>query len=159
MDIYRVRWLDASAIIKLLVEEDGSRQVRTYLARHGPFYTAWLCVGEVFGWLKAAYKHKEMTLDEYIARCEILLGWVYNSPKISKVYDIPNMDFRQFREVENLVKKYKIDFSDALQVYILKTDKFLLTYNPILVTADQTLAEAARNEGLDAWDCKRDTPP
>jgi predicted nucleic acid-binding protein len=157
MEIYRVRWLDASAIIKFLLEEQGSQQVRTYLAQHGPFDTAWLCLGEVFGRLKAAHEHKEMTREEYLAQFEILLGWV--SAKITKVYDIPRMDFLQCREVEKLVRKYPIDFSDAVQVHILKTDDFLSTHNPILITADRQLAKAARNEGLDAWDCKRDPSP
>ena len=67
MEIYRVRWLDASAIIKFLVEEDGSKQVRTYLAEHGPFDTAWLCLGEVFGRLKAKNEHEETTWEEYLA--------------------------------------------------------------------------------------------
>ena len=69
------------------------------------------------------------------------------------------MDFLQWSKVEKLVRKYQIDFSDVLQVYILKTDKFLSTYNPILITADSKLAEAAKNEGLDAWDCKKDPAP
>lgn len=158
MEIHRVRWLDASAIIKFLVDEDGSQQVRTYLREHGPFDTTWLCLGEVLGCLKGRCKRRQMTQEEYLALCEILLGWVYDSPAIT-VHDMPSMGFREFRDLQNLVKKYNIDFSDALQVYILKTHDFLSTQKPMLITADHRLAKAAHEDLIDVWDCTKGPPP
>ena len=76
-----------------------------------------------------------------------------------------------FDEVEKLTRKYNegkpkdktIDISDGFQIVSVKRNYFSrfpdTDSKPILITGDQSLAKAARGEGLRVWYCIDEQPP
>ena len=161
MGTIRTHFLDASAIVKLLINEIGSDKIRKYFTQHSCFYTTSLCFAEALGVLKAKHFHqKEITEEEYLAASDLLMAYI-----AGESIGIVEIEIKQrcvFREVENLVQKYSIDISDAFQIYTLKKG-FLSSLegdaSPILITGDCNLAKSADKEGLKVWDCVKDTPP
>lgn len=53
---FKANYLDASAIIKILVDEDGSSEIQKYFRTGGSnFYMTSLCFSEALGVLKVKY--------------------------------------------------------------------------------------------------------
>jgi predicted nucleic acid-binding protein len=71
--------------------------------------------------------------------------------------ELPNLDFidpKTFPQVEALARKYSVDLSDAFQILSVQKDFASVLSGEsqtILVTADKSLAAAARSEGLKVW--------
>jgi predicted nucleic acid-binding protein len=70
----RTAYLDASAIVKLLVHEDGSDVVRDYFSRYSGFATTQLCFAETLGALKLKFKHQLLSTEDYLAACAELMA-------------------------------------------------------------------------------------
>lgn len=148
----RPYYLDASAVVKLLISEDGSDTVRNYFHKHTNFYTTSLCLVEALVVLKAKYVRKEILKREYFGACDELMALVSEEKIVVKEVEIANRE--TYRQVENLAQKYGIDICDAFQVVSLKQG-FHSTLTgkskPILITCDSGLAGAARKEALEVW--------
>ena len=158
--IIRTHYLDTSAIVKLVVSEDGSESLRSYRSQHSIFYTTSLCLAETLGVLKGKYLKNLVSQEQYLTACDILLGQV--RAELLGVDEIKIADQKVYSEVDKLAKKYSIDISDAFQIVTLKEGFFSRMEGdsePILITADETLAMAARREGLRVWDCLREAAP
>ena len=157
----RANYLDASAIIKVLVEEPDSSLVVEYFKGPHLFYMTSLCFAEALGVLKAKYfHHNQITEKGYLNRSYRLTGWVRD--RRVKLDEVPLTEPKVFEEVEAIVKKYHIDTSDALQIVTIKNGNFSNfsgESQSLLITADGDLAKAARNEGLIVWDCVREPSP
>jgi predicted nucleic acid-binding protein len=156
----RTHYLDASAIVKLLIEEDGSLAVRTYLDPHATRIVTSLCFAETLGVLKAKERHGHISQEQYLSACEELMAEIRS--QTLTIEDIGFTERRVFDEVEMLCKKHNLDLSDACQLWTLRKgllSQFEGESRPILVTADKKLAAAARNEGLRVWDCMHETAP
>lgn len=156
----RTHYIDTSAIIKLLVREPASDAIRSYCGRHAVFATTGICFAETLGVLKAKYLRKELTQSEYLAACDELM--VYVRDETLQIEDIGVAAQETFQEVERLAQAHDLDISDAYQLVTIKTgffSQFKGGSEPLLVTADETLAKAARKEGLRAWDCVHETAP
>ena len=164
MKAVRTHYLDASAIVKLLVYETGCEGVRNYFNEQSTFYTTSLCFAETLGILKSKRFHRKppdnITEDQYIDACNDLMAHI--SCESIGIDDIQISDREVFTEIENIVQKYSLDISDAFQIYTLKEGYFSRLSgesSPILITADERLAEVARNEGLRAWNCVKEPIP
>jgi len=157
----RINYLDASAIIKVLVAEPDSPPMAKYFKGSHSFYMTSLCFGEALGVLKAKYFHRRnITEKGYLNRSSLLTGYVRN--RRIKLDDVPLTDPKIFEEVEEIVKKYQIDVSDALQIVTIKKGKFsnfVAESQSLLITADNELAKAAHNEGLKVWNCIHEPSP
>ena len=162
--------MDASAIVKLVLNELGSSELRQYFSRESNFTVTSLCFAEALGVLKVKrFNQKSMTDEEYFSGCDELM--VYVADGNIEIEDIEVKDRSVFDEVEKLVRKYNegkpkdktIDISDAFQIVSVKRNYFSRFPNtdskPILVTGDQPLAKAARDEGLRVWYCIDEQPP
>ncbi len=160
MAVIRTHYIDASAIVKLLVDEDGSTTVRTYHSSHAVFWTTALCFSETLGVLKTKFVKKLLSSEQYFAACEELMGHLRG-----RTLNLEDMDISErhvFDEVESLGTKHSLDVSDAYQLVTLKhggLSRMEGGSRPILVTADRSLAVAARAEGLRAWDCLNEAVP
>ncbi len=161
---FRANYLDASAIIKVVVAEPDSLPVTEYFKGPHAFYMTSLCLAEALGVLKAKYfSHQHIThITEkgYLNRSYLLTQYVKNGR--IKLDEVPITDPQVFEEVETIVKKYQIDISDALQIVTIRKGKFSNTVGEsqsLLITADGELAKAARNERLNVWDCVREPSP
>jgi predicted nucleic acid-binding protein len=166
----RVHYLDASAIVKLFVDEVGSDELRMYFNKESHFSTTSICFAEALGVLKSMrfYRKEPITDEQYFCACEDLLG--YASDNTIKIEDVEIKDINVFVKVENLVRKHNggkpkdktIDISDAFQIISVKRNYFSQFDNdskPILITGDRSLAEAARSEGLRVWNCVDEPTP
>jgi predicted nucleic acid-binding protein len=166
----RVHYLDASAIVKLFVDEVGSDALRMYFNNESHFFTTSICFAEALGVLKSMrfYRKMPITDEQYFCACEELLA--YASDNTIKIEDVEIKDSMVFVKVENLVRKHNkdkpkdvtIDISDAFQIAAVQQNYFSRFDNdskPILITGDSSLAEAARSEGLRVWNCVAETPP
>lgn len=160
----KVCYLDASALIKLFVDENGSNVLRDYFNKHANFCTTSVCFIEALGVLKGKYfnKTKDEKYTEYFNKCRdlVIRGWggriEIEEVRITKhdSFDerVKQLDF--FKEAERLVEKYKIDFVDALQLVTILRGKysfFSKGSKSILITADKDLAKAAIKENVRVW--------
>ncbi len=161
----RIHYLDASAIIKLLIKEDGSDVLVQYFNSENSFHTTSLCFAETLGILKAKYSNKKKKIKEknkenYLTASDELIGYINE-----QLINIDNIDITQediFIEVESLVQKHALDISDAFQIVTIKHcyfSQFDCDTKPILITADSYLAEVAKKEELRVWNCMNEPSP
>jgi predicted nucleic acid-binding protein len=162
MTTIRTHYLDASAIVKLLVNEEGSERLHSYCEEHTNFRTTALCVGEAVGVLKVKhFRRKEIDQGNYFAASEILAGWTTTLGGL-EIEEVNISDRSVFYDVEELCKKYSLDLSDGLQIYTLKKGFLSVLPGdsaPILITADDALADAVEREGGRVWHVLRDLEP
>jgi predicted nucleic acid-binding protein len=164
MGAVRTHYLDTSAMIKLLVDEDDSKIIRDYFNKETTFYTTTLCFAETLGKLKEMCFHRKppnkISKVKYLEACNDLMANItYAGIGIDEIA-INNREV--FKTVENIVQKYSLDVADAFQIYTLKKGYFSRLKgesSPLLITADGKLAEAARKEGLNAWNCAKEPAP
>ena len=170
MKFIRIHYLDASAIVKLVLNEQGSAELRQYFGKESNFTATSLCFAEALGVLKVKrFNQKSMTDEEYFSGCDELMAYVaYGNIKIE---DIEIKDRSVFDEVEKLTRKHNqgksksktIDISDVFQIVSVKHNYFSQFPNtdskPIFITGDKPLANAARSEGLRVWYCIDEQPP
>src|SRR5438874_4492592 len=70
-------FLDASAAVKLVVNEVGSDRLRSTFDSAGSFFITNFCLFEALGVLKRKWiKEKKITRDEYLERCFLLFNYV-----------------------------------------------------------------------------------
>ncbi len=160
MDSQRVYYLDASVLFKLAVKESGSEVVEKYMTAEPTsiFYATSLCFAEALGILRSTYFHKGIDQETYSKAGDILRGYVGDRIALA---DMDISDSEVFWEVEKTAKRCGLDIADAYEIVTVKKDYFVRfpEIQPILVTADSRLAEAARKEGLKVWDCLKEKMP
>ncbi len=161
MATIRTHYLDASAIVKLFVNEENSDILREYYYSHSVYSTTSLCFVEAIGVLKAKWLYrKEITHDEYLdAMNDLMASFSHESIMID---EIKIKDRAVFKEVERLSELYALDISDAFQIYTLKKGFYSVLSGdskPILITGDKELADATRKEGLRVWNCMKEAAP
>lgn len=152
-DSARANCLDASALVKLHVEEIGSDIVRKYVNSEPTRYTTPFCYFEALNVLKVKWLYrKEISREEYHKAAFSLTAWFSYISK--QVRDLDFTDPLIFRDVQTLSERYSIDLSDAFQILSVKKCYFSPLSGEsrtILVTADEVLAKTARAEGIRAW--------
>jgi predicted nucleic acid-binding protein len=166
----KVRYLDASALIKLVVDENDSANIRKFFLSNVNFCTTSLCMAEALGRIKGIWKkgkddRAKLTIEEYLASTRNLLGYTHTiSIPHGKIEIDENIlsDASTHLKVEQIARHNKLDLSDALQLYSIKHGKYS-HMGPesasILITADTPLATAARTIGIRAWNCSIESVP
>ena len=157
----RANCFDASALVKNYVEEDGSNIIREYWNSEPTRYTTLFCYFEALSVLKVKWKYKkEITEDEYHKASFSLTAWFrYVSQRI---HDLDFTSLSVFDKAQDIAKKYSLDLSDVFQILSVKEGYFpplARDSRTILVTADEGLAKAARNEGIKVWYCMKEPTP
>lgn len=155
----RPYYLDASVLVKLVVDELESAAARTYVFspdRSWRICTSF-CFIEAFGALKLKNKRRGLSDNGYVVGCRKLLRLVQEE-KV-KMIEVTMSSSSTLAECERLVSAYTIDFLDAFQLVSVKSSwpQLATPSQPILVTADGDLAKAAEREGIEYWLC-RNTP-
>ena len=154
-DIGTTFWLDASALLKLVLAEPGSPELRSVFERAGCVYTTSFCFGEAFGVLKARrFRNKRISQQAYIRATSYLRSCI--SKNYIKFDEAPLLESAVFYEAAGLSDRHGIDLFDTLQIVTIKQSRIA---GATLITADQDLAKAARGEGLSVWDCEREARP
>lgn len=148
----KARYLDASVIIKIFLEEPCSDVVREYFYAATSFCSTSLCVMESLGRIKAKWNNGHITEAQYYEYTGRLLTHVWS--KQIEVAEVNLFTLQGQLDVEKIAKKHTLDWSDALQIQsILKGAYAALSVecSTILITADAGLAKAATEEGIRTW--------
>jgi predicted nucleic acid-binding protein len=117
MQSIRTAYLDASAIVKLLVNEDGSAVVRDYFYKNSVFAATSLCFAETLGALKVKFNHQLLSPEQYFAACAELVAHLRN--QTLEIEDINISESSIFDEVERIATKHALVVSSAYQFLTL----------------------------------------
>ena len=148
----RADFFDASALVKLYVEEDSSEKVRTHFHNSPTKCTTPFCFYEALSVLKGKWGRKELTRDKYLDVASRLTAWY--SASSCQITDLNFTDPDIFKSARSIVEEHNIDLSDAFQILSVKQGYFSRHINDsqtLLVTADKKLAKAARSLELRVW--------
>jgi len=160
-DALRPHFLDASALVKLVVHEPGSDAFRNYFRTNSWFVSSPLCISEALGVLKRHWQQGSLTDERYYA-CAWELLFSYRAGGRIQLAPEHLGQPEAFASARRLSGTYEIDLSDALQLHLLLYG-VLASYcggsQAVLISADRNLAQAARAEGLLAWDILREEMP
>jgi predicted nucleic acid-binding protein len=162
-NLHRTVWvkscyLDASALVRLVLDEPQSEAVRAYVRDRTNLYTNSFCFAEAFGVLKRKWQRKALTIDEYYAAVRKLTRDVRNRIRFD---DMELLDAAVQDEMERLGKKHGLDMADALQLVTILHGQFKHmgpNSASVLITADNGLAEAAQAEHVKLWNCNEPVP-
>lgn len=158
----RANFFDASALVKVFAREPDSASVRGYWNSRSPTkYTSPFCLYEALTVLKVLWMYrKTLTEAQYHQAAEKLILWFSASARYNKDLDLH--DPAVLRSARELAQRYSLDLSDAFQILCVREGRFSRLVDrsqTVLVTADEALAKAARNEGVKAWYCLEDPEP
>jgi predicted nucleic acid-binding protein len=169
----RIKYFDASALVKLYINEKGSQELRDFFKPVANCYTTWLCLAEALAALKSKWSGSQsknfdtrIEIDQYI---EAVVSLIINWRNRIESDDINSIDPTVPLRVKEIAEKYKLDYSDALQLWTVKNGKhsrFLVESEPnvyesalVLITADKEIASAADSEGIKVWNCTTGPAP
>jgi predicted nucleic acid-binding protein len=157
---FKASYLDASAVVKLVLAEAGSDHINAYFSDRGGFFITSFCLVEALGVLKRKMLKNEISSDQYFAKCFLLLSYL----RMKRInIDAPEMSSHEtFRRAEDFARRHGLDLSDAVQLVGLKYGRFchfVQESKPVLITADRALATAAETEGLRVWNCEETVEP
>lgn len=157
----RADFFDASALAKIYSDEPCSDVAREYFRSRATKYTTPFCFYEAMNVLKGKWKHKgQLTIDQYLDAAFRLTAWYGTSS--SKVKDLSFTEPATFAKAKEIAERNRLDLSDAFQIISVKTGYFSVLVNEsstVLVTADKELADAARAEGVRAWNLMLEPAP
>ncbi len=157
-------YLDACIVVKLVTNEPDSNIIKEYVLKRwaAHFHVTEFAFYETLTVLKRKWTNKEisesqyttavLTLDAYIGEKQIQIDGQFK----------PHQEPRIILDLRELVRKYEIDYSDALQVYTVMHGFWKCSvpeWEPVFVTADAKLEKAARLEGLRTWHFPHGAPP
>ena len=159
----KVYYLDASALVKLFIDENGSETLRKHVKKSVNFCATSFCLGEALGVMKRDYfnKPKANNYKKYLQKCRgLMVGGLGGKIEVEEMCITKGYHFvKWIEEAEAFVGKYKIDFVDALQLVTLLRGQyahFAGGSKSILITADEGLAKAATGENVRVWDILKD---
>ncbi len=156
----KVRYLDASALVKLVIDEGDHENVRQFFNSNVSFAATSLCLAEALGVIKGKWIHGHISDQHYFVATRQLVIDAWS--KRIEVNEIDLVSPQGINAVEALAKKHALDLSDALQLETILRGKYShLGPNSasVLITADAKLARAADAEGIHVWNCIKSSPP
>lgn len=156
----KMRYLDASALVKILVNESDRQPVHDFFNSNINFCATTLCFAEALGVLKGKWEHKQLSDDEYfsVTRDLVIDAW---GNRI-ELDDVGLVNPTVHREVEMVAQKHGLDLSDALQLVTILRGRYSVLARDsasILITADRKLATAATEENVRVWNCVQGAAP
>jgi predicted nucleic acid-binding protein len=152
----RPYFLDASVITKLVIQEKGSKEIQALCRTPSVIRTSWLSLAETYGVIKRRWRREKWQKNVYFRK---LFALQYNVQRRIKLDGAVNLDDKDFRVVENILNQYKIDFSDALHIVMLKSGFYAALAGeskPVLVASDKRLLQVAKSEGIVVWNPERE---
>lgn len=156
----RTHLLDTSAMVKLVRNEVGSSELKTYISENSAFWTTSLCFGEALGILKVEHFYrKNISEKKYLAGLDVLVS--YLKQKIS-IQEVNYNDLNIYSQIEETIKKHSLDFVDSMQLVTL-TEGFPSVFDgeskTIFITGDKKLAKAAKSRGIRVWNIEKEPFP
>lgn len=160
----KVKFLDTSALMKLFLDEEGSGRLRDYYNNHVNFCCAEMIFYEAMNVLKSRLfkNNKKSQYFESIEKLKIM-GWgltIEGKLEIETIHIFTDHDV--FKEVYGMAMKYDIDLADAIQIYAILKGKYSFLgpeSKTVLITADKKLEEAALDNKIRVWNCRKYDKP
>ena len=154
-----INFLDASALVKLVLNEDRSDKLHSYLKSAPRWYTTPFCFYESLNVLKRKLRTHGISDDQYYRFSFSIMANFRNTPADIYLRDIDLTDPIIFSYTQEICKKHKLDLSDAFQIIsIVKGCPFAGDSATLLITNDRKLARAARDENVRVWYLGDDPP-
>ncbi len=156
----RMNCFDASALVKLYVDEPRSDILRKYFYSESSKYTTPFCFFETLSILKGRKNREQLSEDGYFRATFELVAWFGSFSE--KLPDVKLTSSNGLKHTQEIANRYSLDLSDAFQILSVKDGYFSAMCDgskTILVTADEKLAAAARSENLRVWDILNEPPP
>jgi predicted nucleic acid-binding protein len=157
----RASFFDASALVKVYVEEPRSEVLRTYFNAEATKFTTTFCFYETLNILKAKWKHGgKLTKEQYLEASFRLTAWhAFNlryitNPELTEPVTLC--------AAKDLAACTGLDMSDALQLITVRDGYFSSLAEgsrTVFVTADKELATQAGQLGLRVWYVMNEDPP
>jgi PIN domain nuclease of toxin-antitoxin system len=156
ISILQTYFLDASAIVKLVINEPGSARVRELLELSGGvLHTSWVLVAEAMGVLKRFWLKKTINDHQYndaIFELFSLIRAGHLDPVDLAIHDgSPRLVTYAFNFIEMRTKYPRLDAGDLLQFSAIREgylNHLAGESRPRLVTAGRGLRDAAAAEGI-----------
>ncbi len=169
----KIKYLDASALVKLYIDEIGSQELREFFDSNTNFHTTWLCLAEALACLKSKWNGRQSkniatkidTETYFEATRKLIINWRMRIETGDLELIVPSIPLK----VEEIARKYNLDYSDALQLIAIKSGKYSnLAYEStpgvyesalVLITGDKPLESAAKSEEIRVWNCTAGPAP
>lgn len=152
-------YLDASALVRLVVNEPGSNDVRQYFNGNSGACATFVSYIEALGVLKRKWQDNWQDSNYHKAVDDLQIP-VYGGKL--EIDDTSLANPAIFREVAAFSQSHNLDFADALQLFAIKKGKyspFTAGSNTRFIAADGNLVRAARSNKVLTWKCSKDGPP
>ena len=151
-------FLDACALVRLVVDEPGARAVREYLETRPICFATRFSFDEALGVLKRKWVRGEgLSQERSLAASYRLITRYFKSERIP--LDNLRLEERDvFFAAHEIVTKHAIDLLDALQILTIQDGRYRVSSDvpdAVLLTSDRKLA--AEGEGLTSWLCQNDS--
>ena len=156
----KTRYLDASALVKILIDEGDSQPVRDFFNSNTNFCATSICFAEALGVLKGKWSHNRISDNEYFAATNSLIIDAWG--RRIEIDDVGLLNPEVHGEVERVAKKYNMDLSDALQLVTILRGKYSVLVRDsasALITADSNLVSAAASKNVRVWNCIQGPAP
>jgi predicted nucleic acid-binding protein len=143
---------DASVLVALHLDEDGSAKAKEAFNGEPTKYTTAFCFYETLTLLKVHLLYRAKDRGRYLQCCHALAAWFGSFS--DRYQDIDLSDPLTFALAYRIADTHGLDLSDALQIASVRHGFFsglVGDSTTILATADLNLARAARAEGLRVW--------
>jgi predicted nucleic acid-binding protein len=165
----RSHYLDASALVKLVADDEAERPGRQplrdyYWANAANVYSTSHSVTEALSAFKHKYVRKKINREQYKKYIHDFLKLTIgaNLRVEDAEEEIPLLSPIVEQEAERMIDAYPIDFLDCFQLVVIKRGQFRHMVGgskTLLITADRELAKAARRQGLSVWNCVDEPAP
>jgi predicted nucleic acid-binding protein len=156
-------FFDASAIVKLVVNEPGATRSRQAFDEAGHVCTSWVVIGEGLGVLKRKWLRGEVSDRGYGKAVHLLLALVREgrlmAVDLAVDKDRPALATYEIDIIKTRERFPKLDAADALQFAVIQNTflrHFVGASKTRLVSADRELLAAARSEGIPVLDVSND---
>jgi len=160
MEWAKTHYLDASVLVKFVVDEGDCAPVRQFFNANANFCTTSLCLAEAIGALKRKWERGEIKTDDYFRAIRRLIVDAWG--KRIEVDDSGFVDPSVQSRVETLARQHSLDVSDALQLFTILHGRYAVrgpNSASVLITADDKLEVAASSEGIRVWNCRTSQQP
>jgi predicted nucleic acid-binding protein len=157
----RTNFLDASALVMMVVQESRSKKLQTYLAAESNWHTTPISFFEALNVLKRKRGKELSEKDYHKAAFDLLALFRGKQAKIENLWTLDITDPMTFNETQKVCQNHGLDLSDAFQILSVKAGTFsglVGDSKTVLITDDKNLSKAATKEGLKVWLLK-DPPP
>ena len=161
LDYARASFFDASALVRVYLDEPGSEPVRSYFNSEPTKFTTQFCFYETLNVFKSKCVYRQLiSRAQYLEASFRFVAWYGMMRRTTG-----DLDFTEptvFFKARDMAERTGLDLSDAMQILSVTLgdySSFCEGSKTVFVTADKPLARVARAEGLRVWSVLEEAAP